>query len=231
MRNQQLMITMMRNVINRSSNSLPRLTPNHHFSFNHFFSTSTTEGGEQQQPPLQDFAVDSILKSSETGLVYAKLAGFGNHTLKTDIINALEGCNLSPQDMKVEYNPYFQPVSMVVRFSNRSAFDNASKIVRRKQLYKWKQVDHDMWGIPSYEGKTVLLQGLPRFASIEDIERFLSGCDFNHSNLDIFLRQGNPDPVKFALVQFPSKIQAMNAVLLKNKSFCQNDQISMRVLH
>ncbi|PIA52899.1 hypothetical protein AQUCO_01000637v1 [Aquilegia coerulea] len=229
MRNLQV-IMMMRNIINRSNNSLPRFTPNHLFLSKHFFST---EGGgqQQQQPPLHDSAVDSILQSSDTGLVYAKLIGIGKHTLKTDIINALEGCNLSPQDIKVEYNRYFIPQSMVVRFHNQSEFDNALRIVRRKQLYKLDQVDHGMWGIPSYEGRSVLLQGLPRFAAPEDIERVLSGCDYNSSNLEIFLRQGNPDPMKWAVVQFPSKIEAMNAVLLKNKSFCQNEQVFMRVLH
>ncbi|KAF5199048.1 N-(5-amino-5-carboxypentanoyl)-L-cysteinyl-D-valine synthase [Thalictrum thalictroides] len=77
----------------------------------------------------------------------------------------------------------------------------------------------------------VLLQGLPRFAAPEDIEHVLSGCDYNSSNHEIFLRQGNPDPVKWAFVKFPSKIKATNAVLSKNKGFCQNDQVFMRVLH
>ncbi|KAF9605942.1 hypothetical protein IFM89_021268 [Coptis chinensis] len=76
----------------------------------------------------------------------------------------------------------------------------------------------------------VLLQGLPRNALPEDIERFLCGCDFNSSSLHIFLRQSFPDPVRMALVQFPSEIEAMNAVIVKNRSFCLNNQILMRVL-
>ena len=47
-----------------------------------------------------------------SGLVYGKLYGITRNVLKTDIVNLLEGCNLSLDDVKVEYNRSFTPTSM-----------------------------------------------------------------------------------------------------------------------
>ena len=47
-----------------------------------------------------------------SGLVYGKLFGITRHTLKTDIINMLEGCNLTMDDVKVDYNWSFTPNGM-----------------------------------------------------------------------------------------------------------------------
>lgn len=109
----------------------------------------------------------------------------------------------------------------------------------------------------------VLLQGIPRSAIPDDIERFLSGCQYDASSMQIFLksllyiafgfysflssfsfslkrilcvtfllccRQAFPDPVKMALVRFPTPSLAMNAYITKNKGFCLNSQILVRVL-
>lgn len=47
-----------------------------------------------------------------SGLVYGKLYGNTRNTLKTDMVNLLEGCNLSLDDLKVEYSRIFKPISM-----------------------------------------------------------------------------------------------------------------------
>lgn len=47
-----------------------------------------------------------------SGLVYGKLYGITRNTLKTDMVNLLEGCNLSLDDLKVEYSRIFKPISM-----------------------------------------------------------------------------------------------------------------------
>ena len=49
---------------------------------------------------------------SESGLVYGRLSGITKHTLRTDILNLLEGCNLTLQDVKVDYNRSYFPVGM-----------------------------------------------------------------------------------------------------------------------
>lgn len=43
-------------------------------------------------------------------------------------------------------------------------------------------------------------------------------------------RAGSPDPIKMALVRFSSQIEAMNAFIKKNRGFCLNNQILVRVL-
>ncbi|XP_068317118.1 uncharacterized protein [Pyrus communis] len=107
-------------------------------------------------------------------LVYGKLLGISRYTLKIDVMNTLEGCNLSLEDVK---------------------WDN----------------------LTPHDAKTV------------SQERFLSGCEYDSSSLQIIFRSF-PEPSKFATVRFPSQTEAMNAFLAKNKGFCQNGQILIRVL-
>lgn len=38
-----------------------------------------------------------------SGGFYGKFSGFSKHTLKTDIMNILEGCNVTPDDLKFSY--------------------------------------------------------------------------------------------------------------------------------
>jgi len=47
-----------------------------------------------------------------SGLTYGRLVGVHRHALKTDIINLLEGCNLTLDDVKMEYTRGFNPISM-----------------------------------------------------------------------------------------------------------------------
>lgn len=191
-----------------------------------FFSTE----GEQ---PRAESPADSFLDTSKTtGLVYGKLYGNTRNTLKTDMVNLLEGCNLSLDDLKVEYSRIFKPISMMIQFPSRQAFEHAFVMIRRKgRLYRMERVDRSQWDLLSpYNGKTVLLQGIPRNAMIEDVEHFLSGCDYDGTSINIFIRSSFPDPIKMATVLFPSPTQAMHAFLTKNRGFCLNNRISMQVL-
>ncbi|KAG7027296.1 hypothetical protein SDJN02_11308 [Cucurbita argyrosperma subsp. argyrosperma] len=191
-----------------------------------FFST------EGEQPPLESPA-DPFLDTSKTaGLVYGKLSGITRNTLKTDIVNLLEGCNLNLDDVKVEYNRSFTPTSMMMQFPSRQAYDNAFRVIGRKgRLYRLERADRSQWDILSpYSGKTVLLQGIPRNALVEDVERFLLGCDYDATSINMFFRASFPEPMRLATVLFPSPTQAMHAFLTKNRGFCLNNQILMRVL-
>lgn len=102
----------------------------------------------------------------------------------------------------------------------------------------------------------VLLEGLPPNALNEDIERFLSGCKFVPSSIRTFVKYPDPvmsagrknpptsagtqdattseekrDPIRMATVLFSTRTEAMNALIKKNRGFCLNNQISVRVLH
>lgn len=37
------------------------------------------------------------------GRIYGKFLGFSKHSLTTDIMNVLEGCNVTPDDLKFNY--------------------------------------------------------------------------------------------------------------------------------
>ncbi|XP_023544682.1 uncharacterized protein LOC111804194 [Cucurbita pepo subsp. pepo] len=206
-------------------------TPNHGLPV--FFRQSSrffsTEG--EQSPP--ESSADSFLDTSgATGLVYGKLYGITRNVLKTDIVNLLEGCNLSLDDVKVEYNRSFTPTSMMMQFPSRKAYDNAFRVIgRRGRMYRLERADRSQWDLLSpYNGKTVLLQGIPRNAALDDVERFLSGCDYDATSINMFFRASIPEPIRMATVLFPSPTQAMHAFLTKNRGFCLNNQILMRVL-
>ncbi|KAK7859539.1 hypothetical protein CFP56_005929 [Quercus suber] len=76
----------------------------------------------------------------------------------------------------------------------------------------------------------MLLQGFPRNALPEDVERFLTGCVYEASSIEMFMRGAFPDAIRMAIVNFPSKNEAMNAFIKKNRGICLNNQISVRVL-
>ncbi|XVE76282.1 hypothetical protein DITRI_Ditri12bG0159500 [Diplodiscus trichospermus] len=178
------------------------------------FSTET----DQPQPPQPDVSVDQFLNSASKGFVHARLSGTMRHTMKSDIISLLEGCTLTPDDIKVSYSRSLFPVAMMLRFSSPALFSNATRIIRRfDRLYRLERV---------------VLQGIPRNALVEDIERFLSGCDYDSSSIQTvaFTRPGSTNVVRLTTVQFPSQIQAVNACITKNRSLCLNNQISVRVL-
>eukprot|EP00262_Sarcandra_glabra_P005290 TRINITY_DN1670_c1_g3_i1.p1 TRINITY_DN1670_c1_g3~~TRINITY_DN1670_c1_g3_i1.p1 ORF type:complete len:248 (-),score=16.15 TRINITY_DN1670_c1_g3_i1:265-1008(-) len=188
---------------------------------------SFSTGTEQKNP-----SPDPFLEPPTRCLIYGRLMGLGRHLLKTDVIQFFDGCELTKQDIKVDYNRIYSPVAMVLQFSSPTAFDLAQRQLNRKgRLYKLVKVDRGQWDpITSYDGKVALLQGIPRNALPEDVERFLCGCNFDASSLQIFVRQGLLDPMRMALVHFPTQIEAMNAVRMRNRSFCLNNPIMMRVL-
>ncbi|KAE8099488.1 hypothetical protein FH972_017468 [Carpinus fangiana] len=186
---------------------------------------------ESEQPP-QDSAVNQFLHTPDTGTVYGKLFGVTRHTLKTDIINMLDGCKLTMDDLKADYNRSFTPMGVMLQFPSRSAFDQAMRvIVKKSRLYRLERADRSQWDSPMpYNGKTVLLQGLPRNATSYDVERFMTGCEHDADIVFLRPRAESPDPTKMALVRFSSQIEAMNAFIKKNRGFCLNNQILMRVI-
>ncbi|OAY72700.1 hypothetical protein ACMD2_23049 [Ananas comosus] len=169
--------------------------------------------------------------------------------MKTDVLHYLEGCNLSTDDIKFDYTKAYNPVGVLLQFPSESSFDTAVKqTIRRGRLYKIEKIDRSEWDLKtSYDGKViaveysvvslllsdpqVLLQGIPRNAVQEDVERFLSGSNFELSTFQMLFRQGFPDPVRIALVHFPTRLDAMNAFCFNNRGFCLNSPVSMRVLH
>ncbi|KAM0991132.1 hypothetical protein ACFX13_009680 [Malus domestica] len=70
---------------------------------------------------------------------------------------------------------------------------------------------------------------IPQTAAPEDVERFLSGCEYNSSSLQIVFRSF-PESSKFATVHCTSQTVVIYALLAKKKGPCQNGQILMRVL-
>nr|CAD1830353.1 unnamed protein product [Ananas comosus var. bracteatus] len=162
---------------------------------------------------------DPFLQTSTEGLVFGRLTGIGKNTMKTDVLHYLEGCNLSTDDIKFDYTKAYNPVGVLLQFPSESSFDTAVKqTIRRGRLYKIEKIDRSEWDLKtSYDGKVVLLQGIPRNAVQEDVERFLSGSNFELSTFQMLFRQGFPDPVRIALVHFPTRLDAMNAFCFNNR--------------
>ncbi|KAF8718687.1 hypothetical protein HU200_024987 [Digitaria exilis] len=181
---------------------------------------------------------DSFLESSNEGLAYGRFYGViggGNrlekNMLKTDIIHHLDKCGLSLDDVKIDYNRGFFPLGALLRFPSKAAFTTAIRQANQNRLYRIEGISRDEWDLKqSYGGKAVLLQGVPRNALPEDIERFLCGTNFEPPPFESFLRPGVPEPIRMVLVKFRTKTDAMNAFITKNRSFCLNNQVSMRVL-
>ncbi|XP_038881279.1 uncharacterized protein LOC120072835, partial [Benincasa hispida] len=192
-----------------------------------FFST------EGERPRPESSAEPFLYTSKTTGSVYGKLYGIiTSNTLRTDMVKLLEGCNLSVDDVKVEYTRNFLITSIMIRFPSQQAYTNAFRVIGKQgRLYRLDPVDRSKWDLLTpYNGKTVLLQGIPRNALVEDVERFLSGCDYDAGSITIFFRHSHQQIIRMATVIFPSPTQAMHAFLTKNKGFCLNSQITMRVL-
>ncbi|KAK2984013.1 hypothetical protein RJ640_024227 [Escallonia rubra] len=166
-----------------------------------------------------------------SGLFYGRLLGINTYTTKSDVVNMLEGCNLSVGDIKVEYNRAYAPASMLVQFPSKSEYDAAIRTLGRKgRLFKVETADRAQWdSVVPFDGKAVLLQGIPRNALPDDVERFLSGCQYD-SSFQLFARQAFPEPIRMAVVRFPSSTLATHAFITKNRGFCLNNQISVRVL-
>ncbi|KAL9323670.1 hypothetical protein ACSQ67_008527 [Phaseolus vulgaris] len=156
---------------------------------------------EAAQPPLNSTTPPPFFDVDHSGVTYGKLFGIRKHVLKTDIINFFEDCNLTLEDVKLDYNRSFFPVSTLLQFPTRKSYDNAIRVVVRKgRLYRLDRADRSQWDIVKpYDGKTVR-------------------------------RLGAAEPIKLATVRFHSRTQAMNAYIAKNGTFCQNNRLSIQVL-
>ncbi|KAJ0714591.1 hypothetical protein HanPI659440_Chr13g0491181 [Helianthus annuus] len=70
-----------------------------------------------------------------------KLFGITKNTLKSDVLSLLEECKLSIDDLKVDYNPSYTPMGMMVQFPSRSAYDAALRAFARKGcLYRLERI-------------------------------------------------------------------------------------------
>lgn len=128
---------------------------------------------------------------------------------------------------------YFLVVlSRMVQFPSRYYFDNAIRVIGRKgRLYRLERVDRSQWDLlVPYDGKAVILEGIPRNASVDEVERFLSGYGYDGSSFQMFVRQAFPEPIKVAIARLPSQTHAMNIFIMKNRGFILNNRISVRVL-
>ncbi|ONI03225.1 hypothetical protein PRUPE_6G245500 [Prunus persica] len=181
--------------------------------------------------PQESSPSESFFETPSTGSVYGRLLGVKRNTLKTDVVNLLEGCNLSLDDVKMDYNRWFTAIGMLVQFPSRQAYDNAIRMIAKKgRLFKLERANRAEWdSLTPYDGKTVLLQGIPPNAVPEDVDRFLSGCEYDSSSLQLSFRPSQ-EPAKWATVRFHTQTEAMNAFLVKNKGFCLNGEVLMRVL-
>ncbi|KAA8516493.1 hypothetical protein F0562_017001 [Nyssa sinensis] len=166
------------------STSLIRVShPNQGFSL--LLRDSPRRFSTEAEQPTQDPPTDPFLQTPTTGLVYGRLFGITTHTTKSDILNLLEGCNLGLDDIKVDYNRSYAPTGMMIQFPSRNAYDAANRAIGRKgRLFRLERAgggfDRTSWDlIAPYNGKAVLLQGIPRNALVDDVERFLSGCQYN----------------------------------------------------
>ncbi|KAM7264823.1 hypothetical protein ACFE04_002506 [Oxalis oulophora] len=188
----------------------------------------STESEQRQQ---HDSTVDSFLQTPKTGAVYGKLTGTAKYTLKSDIVNLLDGSNLTTDDVKVIYNQSFSPAAMMVQFPSLNAFDEAFKMINRKaRIFRLERVDRSFWDQQiSYNGRAVLLRGLQRSTLAEDVERFFSGWDYDSSSIEFNNVRPNSGQIgKMAMVRFPSSTQAMSAFIKKNRDFLLNTQISLQ---
>ncbi|XP_076947077.1 uncharacterized protein LOC143618913 [Bidens hawaiensis] len=186
----------------------------------------------ESAPPSSQSSTKPFFETPSAGLVYGKLVGITKNTLKSDVLSLLDESNLSIDDVKVDYNPSFLPMGMMVQFSSRSAYDAALRAINRKgRLYRLERADRSNWdSIQPYGGKSVLLQGIPPNATLEDVEWFLAGSEYDSSNIRLFTRQGAFGPTKVAIIRFVSSTAAMSAMIMKNRGFFYNNQISMHVL-
>ncbi|MFZ8474659.1 hypothetical protein ACO1MO_13575, partial [Staphylococcus aureus] len=91
------------------------------------------------------------------------------YTTRRDVLNLLEGSNLTLDDLKVDYNRNYSPMGMMVQFPSRNAFDAALRTISRKgRLYRMDRINRAQWDpVPPFDGKAVLVQGIPRNALLD----------------------------------------------------------------
>ncbi|KAJ4793037.1 RNA-binding protein 12B-A [Rhynchospora pubera] len=180
-----------------------------------------------------------FFQSSPDGLVYGRITGrvqnmLGKNMLKTDLIHHLEGSDLSFHDVKFDYNRVYFLTGVLVQFPSRSSFENGHKQLRLKGgLFNLQKIDRSEWDIKSsYDGKAVLMEGIPFNATQDDLERFLSGCNYDSTSFQSVTRteRSDSDPIRIVMVRFPTQLDASHAYTSKNRSFCLNAPINMRIL-
>ncbi|KAJ0244046.1 hypothetical protein HA466_0200050 [Hirschfeldia incana] len=185
-------------------------------------------------PPPGASPVDGVKKPAGEGKLYGKFSGFSKHTLKSDVMNVLEGCNVTPEDLRFSYmrGANLNPAGVYVQFPSRSSYDSAMRAIAKKgRLYRLERATQSQWDpIVPCEGKVVALHGIPPNAIVEDIDRFLSGCLYHPGSIQFLTIQGMGSPKRVALVRFTSQTQAMNAYITKNRNFLLNQRINLQVL-
>lgn len=194
------------------------------------FSTAGGTTTQNSSPILDPFS-----HNPTTGLTYAALTGITTYTTKDDILNFFDDCKLTPEDLKVDYNPSYLPNGMLIQFPSKNAYDNALKTLGRKvHGYRLIWITPHRWAsVSSYNGKALLLQGIPRNALQDDIDRLLSGChhDGTGTSIKIFTRYTGKELTRMAIVEFPSAILARLAYLTTTREFCLNSQVLAQVLY
>lgn len=193
---------------------------------------STEAQNPSQSATFGSPSADSFLGNPSTGLIFGRLVGIDWHMTKTDALTLLEGGNLTVDDIKVAYDRNYIPTEMIIQFPSLQAFNAAIRSIRGKgRLYRLEETNRNHWDIVRpYDGKAILLLGIPRNAQMEHIERFLSGTQHDSSSIQFFNRQAFPESIRIALVRFPSQALAMNAFMSKNLGFCLNNKIWIQVL-
>lgn len=189
----------------------------------------------QMEVPQKDNSSDPFLKNPSTGLVYGRLIVTGKHTRKNDIISMLGTSKLSLDDVRFEYNTNHAPVAVMIQFPSRNAYEAALREgIRKGGLFRMERVGRQQWDtLPRYDGKTIILHGIPRNALAEDVERFLAGCQYDASSIQMFgrpQRASDGPPTRTVLVEFPSQALATHAFITKNRGFCLNNQVAVRLL-
>lgn len=203
-----------------------RCLPSPFFTSPRLFSTEASNSGT-------GFTVDRLFRTPPTGLVYGKITNINRFTTKRDILTMLD-CNLTPQNVKLEYDQFYFPRSVIVEFPSRSAYDASRRaILKKDRVVNITTTDKSQWDycIP-YDGKAVLILGIPLNALMDDIERFLSGCQYDSSNIQLVTRPDQTNTIRrMTIVRFPTQTSAMHAFITKNRGFCLNEQVSLQVLY
>ncbi|KAL6907666.1 hypothetical protein ACP4OV_002705 [Aristida adscensionis] len=76
----------------------------------------------------------------------------------------------------------------LLRFPSKASFTTAARQTTQSRLYRLEEISRDEWDLKqSFNEKAVLLQGVPRNALPEDIERFLCGTNFEPPPFESFL--------------------------------------------
>lgn len=171
---------------------------------------------------------------TDAGSTYGELLGITRHTTKNDMLNLLEDCKLTPEDLKINYSRSFCPYSMLIQFPSRKAYDTALRILARNARgYRLVALlNPELWPKTTiYDGKTLLLQGIPRNAVQDDIDRLLSGYQLDGTSMQVLTRSIDRVPVRMALITFPSAILARLAFFTTIREFCLNSQVEAQVLY